>query len=564
MMPRSSIRISFWLELMARVKPGVSKAQAEAALNVAFNAAFRATGTIEKGETVPRISLEDGSRGVTSGLRFLLKPLYVLLGLGGLVLLLACANIANLMLARASSRQREMSARMALGAGRGRILRQVLTESLLLSAMGGAAGLVLGYTSRNLIPWLLRTGWDGGEMPVRFDWRVFGFTSAVTLLTGIFFGIVPAWRLTHSEISTALKEGARTATRKRKAWSGKMIVAFQVALSTLLVMAAVFFLRTLVNLNSVDPGFPAKNLLLFDINAPRTRYPVEKIAELHRRLEEAFAAVPGVQSETLINIPLVASYQWNSMFQIEGAPQKKILDPGKKTGDASEEAMVSTVSPDFFSVLSIPVLSGRGFTAQDTETSVRVAVVNQALVRQFFPNTNPIGKRFRRSLVGPDATRWIEIVGVCADTRYFDMREPTPPVYFALDSQYPIEGVTFIVRSPLRPDALIPSLRRAAQQIDPDLPLSNIRTQQQQIDASMQQERMFASLTAGFGILALLLACVAHLRHPWPIRSHCEPMRSASVWRSEQRVSRSRQLSSARPVGSPYLESSSACWSHLH
>jgi predicted permease len=500
----------FWLELMARVKPGVSNAQAEAALNVSFNAAFRGTGTVEKGETVPRLSLEDGSRGVTWGLRTLLKPLYVLLGLGGLVLLLACANIANLMLARASSRQREMSARMALGAGHGRILRQVLTESLLLSAMGGAAGLVLGYTSRNLIPLLLRTGWDGGEMPVQFDWRVFGFTSAVTLLTGIFFGIVPAWRLTHSEISTALKEGARTATRKRKAWSGKMIVAFQVALSTVLVMAAVFFLRTLVNLNPVDPGFPAKNLLLFDINVPRARYPVEKTSGLHRRLEEAFAAVPGVESETMINIPLVTSFQWNSMFEIEGAPQKKNLDPTKKTGDGSEQAMVSTVGPHFFPALSIPVLAGRGFTAQDTETSVPVAIVNRTLMRKFFPNANPIGKRFRRSSVGPEATtRWIEIVGVCADTRYFNMREPTPPVYFALDRQYPIVGsVTFVVRSSLRPDALISSLRRAAQQIDPDLPLSNIRTQQQQIDASMQQERMFASLTAGFGLLALALACV--------------------------------------------------------
>jgi predicted permease len=500
----------FWLELMARVKPGVSSAQAEAALNVSFNAAFRGTGTVEKGETIPRLSLGDGSRGVTSGLRTLLKPLYVLLGLGGLVLLLACANIANLMLARASSRQREMSARMALGAGRGRILRQVLTESLLLSAMGGAAGLVLGYTSRNLIPWLLRTGWDGGEMPVRFDWRVFGFTSAVTLLSGIFFGIVPAWRLTHSEISTALKEGARTATRKRKAWSGKMIVAFQVALSTLLVMAAVFFLRTLVNLNSVDPGFPAKNLLLLDINVPRTRYPVEKTAGLHRRLEEAFAAVPGVQSETMINIPLVASFQWNSMFEIEGAPQRKNSDPMKKTGDGSKQAMVSTVGPHFFSALQIPILAGRGFSVQDTETSVPVAVVNRALVRNFFPNSSPIGKRFRRSSQGPEAaTRWIEIVGVCGDTRYFGMREPTPPVYFALDRHFPLDGsVTFIVRSPLKPDILIPSLRRAVQQIDPDLPLSNIRTQQQQIDASMQQERMFASLTAGFGFLALALACV--------------------------------------------------------
>jgi predicted permease len=197
------------------------------------------------------------------------------------------------------------------------------------------------------------------------------------------------------------------------------------------------------------------------------------------------------------------------MFQVEGAPQKKIVDPAKKTGYGSETAMVSYISPHFFSVLSIPIVAGRGFSAQDTEASGQVAVVNQALVRKFFPGTNPIGRRFRASFVGPDAARWIEIVGVCADTRYFDMREPTPPIHFDLDLQKPVDGgVTFIVRSPLRPDALIPSLRRAAQHIDPDLPLSNIRTQQQQIDASMQQERMFASLTAGFGFLALLLACV--------------------------------------------------------
>ena len=499
----------FWLGLMARAKSNVSKASAESALNVTFNAAFRATGTIEKGETIPRISLEDGSRGITSGLRDLLKPLYVLLALGGLVLLLACANIANLMLARASSREREISARMALGAGRERILRQILTESLLLAAMGGAAGLFLGYLSRNLIPWLLRTGWDGGEIPVRFDWHVFGLTSAVTLLTGIAFGIVPAWRLTKSEISIALKEGARTASKKRRAWSGKMIVGFQVALSTLLVLSAVFFLRTLINLNSVNPGFPAEDLLLFDINAPQTRYPAKTIVELHRRLEEAFASLPGVQSETMINAPLIADAQLNSMFQIQGAPQQKVQDPAKKTGSGEDTAMVSYVGPNLFSTLQIPIFSGRGFSASDTASNGPVAVINEALARKFFPNTNPIGKRFRRSYAGPEATRWYEIVGICADTRYADLRQAAPPVHFELALQNPmVGGVTFIVRSPLRPDALLPAIRRAAQQIDPDLPITNTRTQEQQIEASMQQERMFASLTVGFGILALALACV--------------------------------------------------------
>jgi predicted permease len=493
---------TFLLQLMARSKPGISTAVAQAALDTSFNAAFRGTAVVNKGETVPRLSVEDGRRGITSGTRNLLQPLYIMLGLAGLVLLLACANIANLMLARASSRQREMSIRMALGASCGCILRQVLTESLLLSAMGGAVGLLLGYISRNLIPWLMCTGWDGGEMPIGFDWRVFGFTCAVTLITGIAFGIAPAWRSTRAEINTALKEGSQTSSKRRKAWSGKMIVGFQAALSTLLVMSAIFFLRTLFNLNSVDPGFRTQHLLLAEvIPTPTRRYTVSQVARLRSRLADAFSAIPGVQAVTYANHPLGdGRFDWRSPFQREGALEDLAADP-KKTGHVS--AMFSYVGPHFFSTMSIPILAGRGFNAQDTESSVPVSVINQALARKFFPNTNPIGKRF----YGGYGTRLI--IGVCADTRYSDMRQPTPPVHFDLDPPSPWLGpVTYIIRSSLQPAILVPSLRRAAQLIDPDLPLSNIRTQQQQIDVSMQQERMFASLTAGFGLLALALAFV--------------------------------------------------------
>ncbi len=497
---------NFCVQLMARARPGVSTATAQTALNAAFNAAFRGTAIMNKGETVPRLSLEDGSRGITSGMRGLLRPLYVLLGLAGLVLLLACANIANLMLARASFRQREMSVRMALGAGRARILRQVLTESLLLSAMGGVAGFVLGYASRNMIPWLMRTGWDGGELPVGFDWRVFGFTAAVTLLTGVVFGLVPALRSTRVEINSALQEGTRTASRRRKAWSGKAIVAFQVALSTLLVISAIFFLRTLWNLNSVDPGFRTKNLLLVDVTPPRTRNAASQPSNLHSRVANAFASVPGVQDVTYVNHPLGAA-SGQGLFEIEGRQSAIFTDP-KKTGHEDELAMVSFVGPHFFSTMSIPILAGRGFTAEDTENSIPVSVVNQALARKFFPNSNPIGRRFFRGL-GDKKTRWIEIIGICANVRYNDMRHAPPPVHFDLDLQRPAFGpMTYIIRSPIPPSTLLPALRRALQQVDPDLPLNNIRTQQQQIDAGMQQERMFASLTAGFGILALALACV--------------------------------------------------------
>ena len=498
----------FCVELMARAKPGISNSAAQVALDTSFNAAFRGTAIVNKGETVPRLSLEDGSRGVTTGMRDLLRPLYVLLGLAGLVLLLACANIANLMLARASAREREMSVRLALGAARARILQQVLTESLLLSAMGGFAGLVLGYVSRNLIPWLMRTGWDGGELPIRFDWRVFGFTCAATLCTGLIFGIAPAIRSTRSGINTALKEGSRTASKRRTAWSGKAIVGFQVALSTLLVISAVFFMRTLFNLNSINPGFQTQNLLLIDATPPRTQLSkIASITNIHERLAEAFATLPGIKSVTYVNSPLGSASQLQSMFEVGGENQALLSDP-KKTGHEDMFAMVSYVGPNFFSTMSIPILLGRQFDAHDTEASLPVSIVNQALARKYFPNTNPIGKRFFRGM-GDKPDRLLEIVGVCADTRYGDMRTPTPPVHFDFDPQSPApNSITYIIHSSLPPSALVPSLRYVAQRIDPDLPISHVRTQKQQIAASMQQERMFASLTAGFGILALLLACV--------------------------------------------------------
>jgi len=493
----------WWLQLMARAKPGVSDQQAEAALNVQLNAAVRGTMTVAKDEVPPHLLLLDGSRGDPFEQMGFVKSVYVLLGLSGFVLLLACANIANLMLSRATVRQREMSVRMALGAGRARILRQVLTESLLLSLFGGIAGLFLGYLGRNVIPRLTSTAWEGGAIHVAFDWRVFAFTSAIALATGIFFGVAPAWRSTNVPINTALKEGSRSATRSRKAWSGKAIVSFQVALSTLLVMSAAFFVRTVININKVAPGFRANNLLLAEIDPPARKYPSPKDTALDHRLEQAFSALPGVQGVTLANVPLVAGSMSNNGFLVEG-------DKGSRFGKKDNRNYVDLdyVGADFFSVLQIPILAGRSFNAKDTETSTPVSIINQSLARLYFPSTNPIGKRFRTDTTGPEA-RWIEIIGICADTHYDTLKTPPPPMHFNLYRQAAgIGGVTFLIRSPLAPTQLLPALRIAVKQIDPDLPLTQIRTQQQQIEADMQQERMFASLTAGFGFLALALACV--------------------------------------------------------
>src|SRR5579862_1475197 len=260
----------WWVQLMAREKPGVSLEQAQAALNVALSAAIHATMTVAKDDTMPRLELEDGSRGLNFVGQQFAQPMYVLLAAVGFVLLIACANIANLMLARSSARQREMSVRLALGAGRGRILRQVLTESLMLAAIGGAVGLLLGYLARTALPKLFLNAWESDSIQVPFDWKVFSFTAGVTLATGVLFGIAPAWSATRAEIGTAIKDGGKAATKQRKGWSGRTIVSFQIALSTLLVVGASLFLRTLINLNAVDVGFHADGLLLFDLRIGRT------------------------------------------------------------------------------------------------------------------------------------------------------------------------------------------------------------------------------------------------------------------------------------------------------
>jgi predicted permease len=488
----------WWLQVMARAKPGVSQAQAEAALSVSLNAGVRATTTVEKDETMPRVVVQDGSRGDDFGIAELAKPTYILMGLAGLVLLLACANVANLMLARATARQREMGVRMALGAGRTRILRQLLTESLLLAVIAGVCGLGLGYMSRNLIPALMKSGWEGGEFNVPFDWRVFGFAAAITLVTGVVFGLAPAWRATGVEVNTALKEGSRAATRSRKSRGGKALVTFQVMLSTLLVMSSALFVRTIAKLEAVDPGFKAKGLTLFSVTLPESEYPVGKDIAALRRIEENLAAVPGVQGVTASSMPLVAGWQSSGSFYVEGAPVPKVYHNG-------DGASFARVGGDFFSTMSIPILAGRALNDHDTETSPHVAVVNQALAQRFFPGTNPIGKRFRTST----AADWTEIVGICANSHYQTLKEETPRTYFTPYRQAKeMANATFIVRSELPAATLVPALRHAVQQVDANLPVRNIRTQQEQIDETMQQERLFATLTAGFGLLALVLACV--------------------------------------------------------
>ncbi len=490
----------WWVNIVGRIKPGVKDSEAQAALAVQLQAAIRATMPVPADRTMPRLTLVDGSRGLHFSDRMFRKPLFVLSGFTAFVVLLACANIANLLLARGAQRQREMSVRLAMGAGRGRILRQLLTESLMLAAIGGAGGLFVGYIGGSTLPKLMTNAWErneGGSFSVPFDWGVFAFTVAVTLITGVIFGLAPAWLSARSEVSSSLKETAKSTSRRRKGITGKSLVAFQIALSTLLVVGAGLFLRTLVQLDSVDVGFKADDLVLFEISPPASRYPGPLSVKLHDQLEKRIAALPGVERVAPGSLAYISESMDNTGFLPEG----ETANPKQKQTEYENE-----VGNDFFPTMSIPILAGRGFGPQDTSTSAKVAVINQSLARKRFPNTNPVGKRFRADSENSD---WIQIIGICADTRYSDLRMDPPPQFFLPYVQQPHAGtLVYQVRTRMQPSALFPALRSAVQAVDRDLPIIDYRTQREQINATMQIERAFAALTAGFGVLALALACV--------------------------------------------------------
>jgi predicted permease len=310
------------------------------------------------------------------------------------------------------------------------------------------------------------------------------------------FGLAPAWLAARNEVSSGLKESAQTATRRRKGLGGKAIVAFQIALSTLLVVGAGLFLHTLFALNAIDVGFRTDHLILFEVSPPAKRYGLGKDVQLHQRLEEGFKALPGVESVA----PSSTAYLSDNMNNDDFIPE------GEKDIDHHGSEDVNFVGTSFFQTMRIPIVSGRGFGAQDSASSQKVGVINQALARKRFPNQNPVGKRFRSD---SESKSWIQIVGVCADTRYANLRDASPPQFFLPYMQQPrVLGLTYAIRTRLSPAELVPALRHVVQQADRDLPIIDIRTQREQIDANMQMERTFAALTTGFGVLALVLACV--------------------------------------------------------
>jgi predicted permease len=502
-------RNQWWLLIMGRVKPGVSEQQARAQLDVLLQQSMSPDVKPNiKPETIPHLDVAPGSKGLDELRGQFSKPLYVLMTVVGLVLLIACANVANLLLARASSRQREIAVRLAIGAKRSRLVRQLLTESVLLAAMGGALGLLLAFWGTHLLVAFMSSGRNPVDLSVTPDPWVLGFTAAVSLLTGILFGLSPALRSTRVDLTPALKESAgRLPGAHEHRWGlrlglGKTLVVTQVGLSLLLLVGAGLFVRTLANLQNVNAGFNERNLLLFGIDPTQDGYQGQRLANFYQEFMRRLQALPGVRSVTLSTHSLIGSGM--------SMQDAHILGYTPKTGEKKDgvEAWVNHVGPGFFETMGIPIILGRGISESDTSTAPKVAVVNQQFVREYLGSGRPIGRRF--GFGDQKSSSDIEIVGVAGNAKFSDLRQEVPPTAYSpyLQEGKFLGGMRFEVRTAGDPLALAPVVRRVSQAMDPNLALTKVKSQVDQINQTLFQERLFARLTSFFGLLAALLGCV--------------------------------------------------------
>jgi predicted permease len=495
----------WWLRMMGRMKPGVSLEQARGELEGIFQqsalAGWEAAPANRRPpdsgpRDLPRLRALPGGQGEIYLRQSYEQPLRVMLIVVGLTLLVACANIANLLLARAVKRRQEMAVRLALGAGRFRLIRQLLTESLLLAFAGSALGWLLAWLSRGLL--LMWSPGRGSQLDaeLHMDWRVFGFTAAVAVLTGLLFGLAPALRATRVDLNSALKENTRGAKGSLSVL-GKSLVIAQVAVSLVLLIGAGLFIRTLHNLQNVSLGFNVENLLIFRIDPRAKGYGDEQIVTLYQRMCERIEAIPGVRSATISEFAALSGSGRNGPTYVEGrAPLPR----------NENNVFQQRVRWNYLQTMDIPLLAGRGFTPQDDERAPKVAVINQTMARRFFGDENPLGKRF--GFGRAENSGQIEIVGVARDSRYLRPRRDIPPIAYLPFPQVSLGMTTFTVRTAGDPTQMTATIRAGVRDVDKDLPLFGVKTQTEQMDQSLAQERFFPKLTSFFGLLALLLASI--------------------------------------------------------
>jgi len=505
---------AWWIVSAGRLKPGVSVSAAESQLTSMF--AYNLLRPIAKAEDQPAIKLLPAQTGLT-GLRSRISTmLYVLMIAVAIVLLIGCANVAGLLLARAAARQKEFAVRLAVGAARARLVRQLLTESITLSLMGGALGILLAYWgAHGLVDFAVNHADSWFRFSADIDWRVLGFTLAATLLTGLLFGIAPALRSMRVDLTPALKDSVGgLGGRQGRFRLGNILVVAQVALTVVVMVGAGLVVHTLQNLRSLDPGFATDNLLTFDVDATLTGYQGERMAAFYRDLRERFAAIPGVTAVSYSSSILLSGSLWSTDFHLPGTPPKSM-----KTAD------YMPVGPQFFETMKIPVLRGRKFKPEEYELTAKTeadkkaranlaepVIVNQAFVRAYFPNVNPIGQPFGAYVPGvngdpsPDesvSAGW-QIVGVVRDARYESLRSSIAPTIYVPAW----EGGSFELRTSRDSMAVAPDVRNVVRQAGSNIPVVNIRTQTETIERQFFQERLVARLASLFGLVALLLAAI--------------------------------------------------------
>jgi macrolide transport system ATP-binding/permease protein len=496
-------RNEYWVDVMGRLRPGVSVAQAQAALAPAFHQWVASTATNDKERAnLPELVVTQGAGGLDTLRRRYSKPLYVLLTLVGLILVLACANVANLLLARAAARRREMALRLSVGAGRFRIVRQLLTESVLLASLGGALGVLLAIWGIRFLTLLLANGEESFTLHADLNWHVLAVAVGLSLLTGVLFGLAPALQSTRVDLMPALKEirGGQPVARRlfRRVGLSQVLVTVQIGISLLMLVAAGLFVRTLSNLESIELGFNRQNLLLFQVDARKAGHKDPEIVAFYADLRRRFSSVPGVRSVSLSEDSLIAGEH--------GLP---IGVSGAEPNDANR---ILTVGPAFFTTMQISIVAGRDFKEGDRAGSPPVAVINQVFAKANFGNRNPLGQHVILR-EGGDASRLardMEIVGVSSNARYGRLTKKIPPVvYMPYDQGYPQPNqMVYELRTSGAPLRYVNAVRERVRQADARVPVSEIRSQVEDIDQRINQEIIFAKLCTGFAILALVIACV--------------------------------------------------------
>jgi macrolide transport system ATP-binding/permease protein len=484
----------YWIEMMGRLRPGVSMAQAQAVLASRFHQWVGTTAKTD-GERakLPALMLNPGAAGLGSLRREYSKPLYVLLAMVGLILAITCANIANLLLARAAARGREMAVRLSLGAGRFRLVRQLLTESVMLASLGGALGVLFAIWAVRSLTFLFSKGRENFTLHAEVNWSILGVTAALSVVCGLLFGLAPAIQSTRPDVMPELKNGRGSGPRRR---AQHVLVIAQIAMSFVILVAAGLFVQTLNKLHSVQLGYASENILLFSLNARQAGHRDPEIATFYADLRKRFESIPGVSS---------AAFSQSSIINA-GRVGQAIRGPMKIGAVTIDGTRVMSAGPRFLTTMRIPILAGREIDDRDQPGSRPVAVISERLARTYFGDENPVGRR----ITLPDEKRDLEIVGVSGNVRYGGLKneEANAMTVFVATSQFSPDQTTYALHTAGDPLRYVQSVHEIVREADSRIPVTNVVTQAVEIDRTISREVTFAKLCTGFAVLALLMACV--------------------------------------------------------